>query len=99
VESSVARQNRIGSTLVKADVLVDTVRELAAEFRPTRAASPDCEEGHMPFSGPSATSGYFRNPDDTRGLFHREWVGGDYGYIAEGEIYERGSKTGAYAVW
>ena len=45
-------------------------------------------EGHIQFSGPSATSGYFRNPDETRRLLHGEWVDtGDYGYIAEGELY------------
>jgi 1-acyl-sn-glycerol-3-phosphate acyltransferase len=51
----------------------------------------DREEGHIHFSGPSATSGYFRNPDETRSLLHGEWVDtGDYGYIAEGELYITG---------
>jgi len=40
VESSVAKQNRIDSTFVSADALLDTVRELAAEFPPSRVASP-----------------------------------------------------------
>jgi 1-acyl-sn-glycerol-3-phosphate acyltransferase len=49
------------------------------------------EEGHIQFNGPSATSGYFRNPEDTRRLLHGQWVDtGDYGYIAEGEIYITG---------
>ncbi len=49
------------------------------------------EEGHVQFCGPSATSGYYRNPEDTRPLLHGEWVDtGDYGYIAEGEVYITG---------
>jgi len=78
VESFIARQNRIGRTFVSADALLATVREFAAELRSIRAASPasldrefgDREEGHIQFSEPSATNGYFRNPDDTRGLFY-----------------------------
>jgi 1-acyl-sn-glycerol-3-phosphate acyltransferase len=51
----------------------------------------DREEGHIQFSGPSATSGYFRNPDETRSLLHGEWVDtGDYGYIADGELHITG---------
>jgi len=49
------------------------------------------EEGHLQFSGPSATSGYYRNPEATRDLLLGEWVDtGDYGYIAEGEVYITG---------
>lgn len=49
------------------------------------------EEGHLQFSGPSATSGYHRNPEATRELLHGEWVDtGDLGYVAEGEIYITG---------
>ena len=49
------------------------------------------EEGHLQFSGPSATSGYYRNPEATRELLHGEWLDtGDYGYIAEGELYITG---------
>ena len=49
------------------------------------------EEGHIQFSGPSATSGYYRNPEATRELLHGEWIDtGDFGYIAEGEIYITG---------
>jgi 1-acyl-sn-glycerol-3-phosphate acyltransferase len=52
---------------------------------------PEREEGHIQFSGPSATSGYYRNPEATRELLHGEWIDtGDYGYIAEGEIYITG---------
>ena len=49
---------------------------------------PDRNEGRVEFRGPSATSGYFGNPDATRMLFRGEWLDtGDIGYIAEGEIY------------
>jgi 1-acyl-sn-glycerol-3-phosphate acyltransferase len=49
------------------------------------------EEGHIQFSGPSITSGYYRNPEATRELLHGEWIDtGDYGYVAEGEIYITG---------
>jgi len=52
---------------------------------------PEREEGHIQFSGPSVTSGYYRNPDATRELLHGEWMNtGDYGYIAEGDIHITG---------
>ncbi|NIR29869.1 MAG: AMP-binding protein [Gammaproteobacteria bacterium] len=48
----------------------------------------DREEGHLEFKGPGTTSGYYRNPEATRALFHDDWlVSGDRAYIAEGEIY------------
>lgn len=48
-------------------------------------------EGHLEFKGPSATSGYLRNPEQTRLLFHGEWLdSGDYAYQAEGDIYLTG---------
>jgi len=49
------------------------------------------QEGHVQFSGPSCTSGYHRNPEQTRQLLHGPWLDtGDYGYIAEGELYITG---------
>ncbi|HSV78512.1 MAG TPA: AMP-binding protein [Ramlibacter sp.] len=49
------------------------------------------QEGHVLFKGPSATSGYFRNPLETRRLFDGEWLdSGDDAYIAQGEIYITG---------
>ena len=49
------------------------------------------QEGRLQFKGPSATSGYYRNPDETRKLFTGEWLdSGDYAYIAEGDIYLTG---------
>jgi 1-acyl-sn-glycerol-3-phosphate acyltransferase len=49
------------------------------------------EEGRVEFMGPSATSGYFRNPAATRALFHDEWLdSGDRGYFSGGELYVTG---------
>jgi acyl carrier protein len=48
-------------------------------------------EGRLEFKGPSATSGYYRNPEATKRLFHGEWLdSGDRAYIAEGDIYITG---------
>jgi 1-acyl-sn-glycerol-3-phosphate acyltransferase len=47
--------------------------------------------GHLQLKGPSATSGYFRNPEATRLLFDGDWLNsGDLAYIAAGEIYITG---------
>lgn len=52
---------------------------------------PERREGRLQFKGPSATSGYFRNPEQTRKLFHGEWLDtGDLAYFAEGEVYLTG---------
>ncbi|MDX1697832.1 MAG: AMP-binding protein, partial [Thiohalobacterales bacterium] len=49
---------------------------------------PEREEGRLEFRGPSATRGYYRNPDATRKLFDGDWLdSGDLGYIAGGDIY------------
>lgn len=49
------------------------------------------QEGRLEFRGPSVTTGYFRNPEETRRLFHGEWLdSGDLAYIAEGEVYLTG---------
>ncbi len=51
----------------------------------------DRMEGRLEFKGPSATGGYFRNPEQTRLLFHGEWLdSGDFAYMAEGDIYLTG---------
>ncbi len=48
-------------------------------------------EGRLEFKGPSATSGYFRNPEQTRKLFHGDWLdSGDSGYVVGGEVYITG---------
>jgi 1-acyl-sn-glycerol-3-phosphate acyltransferase len=52
---------------------------------------PERQEGRVEFRGPSATSGYFRNPEATRALFRGDWLDtGDLGYIAAGELYLTG---------
>jgi acyl carrier protein len=45
-------------------------------------------EGRIEFRGPSATAGYYRNPEATAKLFHDGWLDtGDVGYIAGGEVF------------
>jgi 1-acyl-sn-glycerol-3-phosphate acyltransferase len=52
---------------------------------------PDRSEGRLQFRGPSATSGYYRNPEATKGLFDGEWVNtGDRAYLSEGNLYITG---------
>jgi 1-acyl-sn-glycerol-3-phosphate acyltransferase len=52
---------------------------------------PERAEGHIQFSGPSVTSGYYRNPEGTTELLDGAWMNtGDYGYVAEGDIYITG---------
>jgi 1-acyl-sn-glycerol-3-phosphate acyltransferase len=48
-------------------------------------------EGRLEFRGPSATSGYFRNPAKTRELFHDGWLDtGDRAYMAGGDLFITG---------
>ncbi|MEV6099919.1 AMP-binding protein [Nocardia sp. NPDC051981] len=48
-------------------------------------------EGRIEFRGPSATAGYFNNPDATRSLFRGDWLdSGDLGYLAGGDLYVTG---------
>jgi len=48
-------------------------------------------EGRLEFRGPSATSGYYRNAEQTKRLFHGEWLDtGDRAYVADGEVYVSG---------
>src|SRR5438067_9867805 len=52
---------------------------------------PDRSEGQLQFRGPSATTGYFRNPPATKSLFDGEWVNtGDRAYLSEGRLYITG---------
>jgi 1-acyl-sn-glycerol-3-phosphate acyltransferase len=52
---------------------------------------PDRQVGCLQFRGPSATRGYFRNPEATQRLFRDGWLdSGDYAYMVEGEIYLTG---------
>lgn len=48
-------------------------------------------EGRLEFRGPSATRGYFRDPQKTAQLIHDGWLdSGDRAYAAGGEIYITG---------
>jgi acyl carrier protein len=52
---------------------------------------PDGQEGLLQFRGPSATSGYYRNPEATKKLFDDDWVNtGDRAYLKEGMVYLTG---------
>lgn len=53
--------------------------------------APERHEGRLQFRGPSATKGYFRNPEKTRALFDGDWLDtGDRGYIAGGDVFITG---------
>ena len=48
-------------------------------------------EGRLEFRGPSATEGYFCNPEETARLIHGVWLDtADRAYIAAGEVYITG---------
>ncbi len=52
---------------------------------------PDRREGRVEFQGPSATSGYFNDPERTRALFDGDWLDtGDRGYLVGGELFITG---------
>jgi 1-acyl-sn-glycerol-3-phosphate acyltransferase len=52
---------------------------------------PERAQGRLEFVGPSATSGYFRNPEATAGLFDNGWLDtGDLAYLADGEVFITG---------
>jgi 1-acyl-sn-glycerol-3-phosphate acyltransferase len=52
---------------------------------------PERTQGRIEFQGPSATSGYFHNPQETARLFDGKWLDtGDLGYLADGELYVTG---------
>jgi 1-acyl-sn-glycerol-3-phosphate acyltransferase len=52
---------------------------------------PERRVGRLEFRGPSATSGYYRNPEATAKLFHNGWLdSGDYAYMAQGEVFITG---------
>ncbi|OIP11467.1 MAG: acyl-phosphate glycerol 3-phosphate acyltransferase [Betaproteobacteria bacterium CG2_30_68_42] len=55
------------------------------------AQLPERAVGRLQFRGPSATQGYFRNPEASAGLVDGDWrETGDYAYLAEGEVYLTG---------
>ncbi len=46
------------------------------------------QEGRLYFSGPSVTSGYYRNVEQNKRLFQGEWLdSGDLAYIADGDLF------------
>ncbi len=52
---------------------------------------PERYEGQLHFRGPSATEGYFRNPEKTKSLFSDGWLdSGDRAYIFQGDVYITG---------
>ena len=52
---------------------------------------PERRQGRLQFRGPSATSGYYRNPQQTRLLFDGDWLEtGDLAYMAAGDVYLTG---------
>ncbi len=52
---------------------------------------PERQQGCIQFRGPSSTSGYYRNVDATRKLFHDSWLDtGDLGYVAGADLYITG---------
>ena len=49
------------------------------------------EEGRLEFRGPSATSGYMRNPEATAALFDGDWLdSGDLAYVSGADVYLTG---------
>lgn len=64
------------------------------DLRVVDAAShelPDGQEGSLQLRGPSATSGYYRNPEATKQLFDGGWLNtGDRAYLKEGMVYITG---------
>jgi 1-acyl-sn-glycerol-3-phosphate acyltransferase len=59
---------------------------------PVGGELPERAEGRLQFRGPSATAGYFRNPQATEELVGKDgWLdSGDYAYLAGGEVYLTG---------
>ncbi len=52
---------------------------------------PERSLGNVEFRGPSATAGYFRNPEATASLVDDPWLRtGGMGCMVEGELYLRG---------
>lgn len=57
----------------------------------SRRELPERVEGRIEFRGPSATVGYYRNPEATRQLIREGWLdSGDLGYMAGGDVYVTG---------
>jgi len=58
---------------------------------PAETELPPRQVGRIEFRGPSATTGYFRNPEETARLWRGSWLDtGDLGYLADGELFVTG---------
>ena len=58
---------------------------------PSGRELPDRIQGRIEFLGPSATSGYFRNPEATAEMFDGDWRDSkDLGYTVDGELFITG---------
>ncbi|HEB98851.1 MAG TPA: acyl-phosphate glycerol 3-phosphate acyltransferase, partial [Thiotrichales bacterium] len=58
---------------------------------PGGRALPERTQGELEFRGPSASQGYFRNPEATADLLDGDWRRtGDLAYLAEGEVFITG---------
>ncbi|MBN3864463.1 AMP-binding protein [Pseudomonas frederiksbergensis] len=52
---------------------------------------PERSEGHLQFRGPSTSTGYYRNPEETRRVLRDGWFDSlDFAYMAGGEVYLTG---------
>lgn len=52
---------------------------------------PERHQGRLEFKGPSATQGYYRDPDKTKAIVHNGWRdSGDLAYIADGNVFLTG---------
>ena len=52
---------------------------------------PERHEGLLEFRGPSTTSGYYRNPEATKGLFNGDWLNsGDRAYFVGADLFITG---------
>ena len=52
---------------------------------------PERQQGRVQFRGPSATAGYYRNPEATAELLDGDWRNsGDLGYLADGDLFITG---------
>ncbi|WP_212525573.1 AMP-binding protein [Actibacterium sp. MT2.3-13A] len=85
----------VGAGAAEATEIVACGRPLLGhEVRIVDAAGhelPERRQGRLQFRGPSATRGYFGNPEKTAALFDGDWLeSGDLAYVAKGEIFITG---------
>ncbi|MGI9316971.1 MAG: AMP-binding protein [bacterium] len=52
---------------------------------------PERQQGKLEFKGPSATQGYYRDPERTKAILQNGWLdSGDLAYMADGNIFLTG---------